>query len=63
MLFLRLLVAQMGVAVSFEQAISYVWDGSGATENSVRTLVWRLRSKLKDDIIKNASGIGYFIDD
>ncbi|MDO8453639.1 MAG: response regulator [Sulfurimonas sp.] len=61
--FLRLLVAQMGVAVSFEQAINYVWDGSGATENSVRTLVWRLRSKLKDDIIKNASGIGYFIDD
>ncbi|MFA6191453.1 MAG: response regulator [Sulfurimonas sp.] len=61
--FLRLLVAQMGVAVSFEQAINYVWDESGATENSVRTLVWRLRSKLKDDVIKNASGIGYFIDD
>ncbi|MFA6138217.1 MAG: response regulator [Sulfurimonas sp.] len=61
--FLRLLVAQMGVVVSFEQAINYVWDESGATENSVRTLVWRLRSKLKDDIIKNASGIGYFIDD
>lgn len=61
--FLRLLVAQMGVVVSFEQAMNYVWEENGATENSVRTLVWRLRNKLKDDIIKNASGIGYYIED
>ncbi len=58
--FLRLLVAQLGLVVSFEQAMNYVWDESGATENSVRTLVWRLRNKLETDIIKNASGIGYY---
>ncbi len=61
--FLRLLVAKLGVVVSFEQAMNYVWDDKGATENSVRTLVWRLRSKLQTDIIKNASGIGYFIEE
>jgi len=61
--FLRLLVAQLGNVVSFEQAMNYVWDGSGATENSVRTLVWRLRNKLETDIIKNASGIGYYIEE
>ena len=61
--FLRLLVAQLGLVVSFEQAMSYVWDDSGATENSVRTLVWRLRNKLETDIIKNASGIGYYIEE
>lgn len=61
--FLRLLVAQLGTVVSFEQAISYVWDEGGATENSVRTLVWRLRNKLETDIIKNASGIGYYIEE
>ncbi len=61
--FLRLLVSQMGMVVNFEQAMKYVWEESGATENSVRTLVWRLRSKLKDDIIKNASGLGYFIEE
>ena len=61
--FLRLLVAQLGLVVSFEQAMNYVWDESGATENSVRTLVWRLRNKLKTDIIKNASGIGYYIEE
>ncbi len=61
--FLRLLVAQLGHVVSFEQARNYVWDEHGATENSVRTLVWRLRNKLETDIIKNASGIGYYIEE
>lgn len=61
--FLRLLVAQLGSVVSFEQAMEYVWEESGATENSVRTLVWRLRNKLETDIVKNASGIGYFIEE
>jgi DNA-binding response OmpR family regulator len=61
--FLRLLVAQLGLVVSFEQAMNYVWDEHGATENSVRTLVWRLRKKLETDIIKNASGIGYYIEE
>lgn len=61
--FLCLLVARLGHVVSFEQAMQYVWEESGATENSVRTLVWRLRNKLQTDIIKNASGIGYFIEE
>lgn len=61
--FMRLLVAQLGLVVSFDQAINYVWEESGATENSVRTLVWRLRNKLPTDIIKNASGMGYYIED
>ena len=60
--FLRLLVAQLGVVVSFEQAMNYVWDDNGATENSVRTLVWRLRNKLVTPIINNASGMGYYIE-
>ena len=61
--FLRLLVAQLGLVVTFKQAMDYVWEENGATENSVRTLVWRLRNKLETDIIKNASGIGYYIDE
>ncbi len=61
--FLRLLVAQLGSVVTFEQAMDYVWQESGATANSVRTLVWRLRNKLPTDIIKNASGIGYCIEE
>jgi DNA-binding response OmpR family regulator len=60
--FIRLSVAQLGLVVSFEQAMNYVWEEDGATENSVRTLVWRLRNKLPTDIIKNASGMGYYIE-
>ncbi|MCF6309189.1 MAG: response regulator [Sulfurimonas sp.] len=59
---LRLLVAKLGQVISFDQAIEYVWKENGATENSIRTLVWRLRNKLPTDIIKNASGIGYYIE-
>lgn len=61
--FIRLLVAQLGSVVDFEQAINYVWETKGATDNSVRTLVWRLRNKLPTDVIKNASGIGYYLED
>lgn len=61
--FLQLLVAQLGIVINFKQAMEYVWNEKGATENSVRTLVWRLRNKLPTEIIKNASGIGYYIEE
>ena len=61
--FMRLLVAQLGLVVTFQQAMEYVWDENGASENSVRTLVWRLRNKLPTQIINNASGVGYYIED
>ncbi len=61
--FIRLLVAQLGLVVTFKQAMEYVWDENGASENSVRTLVWRLRNKLPTQIINNASGIGYYIEE
>ncbi|MDQ1297527.1 MAG: hypothetical protein QG558_65 [Campylobacterota bacterium] len=61
--FISLLVAQLGGVVDFAQAIDYVWSQEGASENSVRTLVWRLRSKLPTDVIKNASGMGYYLEE
>ncbi len=60
--FIKLLVAQLGLVVEFEQAVNYIWSQDGATQNSIRTLVWRLRAKLPTDIIKNASGAGYYIE-
>ncbi len=61
--FIGLLVAQLGSVVDFNQAIDYVWNNKSATENSVRTLVWRLRNKLPSDVIKNASGVGYYLEE
>jgi DNA-binding response OmpR family regulator len=61
--FIHLLVAQLGSVVDFAQATDYVWGEEGASDNSVRTLAWRLRNKLPTDVIKNASGIGYYIEE
>ncbi|QSZ41345.1 response regulator [Sulfurimonas aquatica] len=60
--FLRLLVAKLDEVITFEQAVTYVWQNGDATQNSLRTLVWRLRNKLATDIIKSASGVGYYIE-
>lgn len=60
--FLHLLVAKLGTVISFNEALEYIWKENGATENSVRTLVWRLRNKLPSEVIKNASGVGYYIE-
>ena len=61
-LFINLLIAHHGLVVSFEQIITYLWGKDGATYNNVRILVYRLRGKLQSNIIKNAAGIGYYID-
>ena len=62
-LLISLLVANLGLPVTFDQAITYIWGDDTSNEHSVRTLVWRLRNKLQTDIIKNVSGIGYYIED
>ena len=60
---IALMVTQLGSVVDFEQVTAYVWGEEGATDNSVRTLVWRLRNKLPTDVIKNASGVGYYLEE
>lgn len=61
-LFIQLLVSNMGNAVSFEQVIEHIWGKENAIENNVRTLVWRLRSKIQLDVIKTISGVGYYLE-
>jgi len=60
-LVMQLLTTQLGHTVSFEKFISYIWEDDSATFNSLRTLIWRLRSKLPTDLIENSSGQGYVI--
>lgn len=65
-----LLVAQLGSIVEFERIIDYVWGsdirieygGGYATNNDVRTLVWRLNKKLPAPLIQNSMGQGYLIE-
>ena len=60
--FIRLLAVNFGRTVDFELAMSYIWGEEYVSVNSIRTLVWRLRKKLSEDVIKNASGIGYYLE-
>lgn len=60
--FIQLLISNIGHTVNFEQAIFHIWGQTKATENNVRTLVWRLRSKLQSDTIKTVSGVGYYVE-
>lgn len=59
---MTLLIAQLGSIVSFDQIVRFVWGGKVQTLNDVRTLIWRLNKKLPNTIVKNAMGLGYYIE-
>lgn len=58
---IHLLLSHIGRVVNMDALINYIWEDEGATHNSVRTLLWRLRSKLPTPIIDNSSRQGYLI--
>ncbi len=60
--FLEVLIKNIGQVVEFERFRDYVWDGKDICDNTIRTQVKKLRSKLKEDVIKNVRGIGYKIE-
>jgi len=60
--FIRLLIAKLGLVISFEEATEFILKITKESV-SIRTLVWRLRNKLATDIIKNATNIGYYIEE
>lgn len=60
-IFIKLLIVKLGVVVTFEEATLYILQET-QMQVSIRTLVWRLRNKLSTEIIQNASGIGYYIE-
>lgn len=42
-----------------ESIRSFVWDGEEAEASTIRSLVNRVRSKLKEELIENIRGFGY----
>lgn len=59
---LRLLASNAGLTVTFDEIERYIWEkDEEVTENSVRTLIWRLRKVLPTDIIRGVQGKGYRI--
>jgi len=60
--FLNILIDNIGITVSTERIIDYVWENEIKDKYPMRQLVNCIRKKLPMDIIKTEIGIGYKIE-
>ena len=60
--FLELLFQNIGQLVDSETIKDYIWEDKSVCDNTLRTQVKKLRSKLKINFIKNVRGSGYKIE-
>lgn len=56
---LYLLLMHRNRTVSFDMIESYSWQDKGASADTIRNYINRLRNKIYPDLIKNVQGIGY----
>ena len=56
---INLLLSQKGKVVSFESIQTVVWEGNIASLESIRSLIRRLRKKIKYDYIETVLDVGY----
>lgn len=61
-LFIHLLAENIGNTVPYGRIESYLWGDCGVDENNFRIFLWRLRSKVGHELVKNTMGIGYRIE-
>lgn len=48
--------------VTYEMIENYVWQEKGATQDTVRAYIKKLRKKTNLDLFKNIQGLGYLLD-
>jgi DNA-binding response OmpR family regulator len=56
---ITMFVSNIGQIMTDESIRSFVWDGEEAEPSTIRSLVNRVRSKLKEELIENIRGFGY----
>ena len=56
-----LFVTNIGQIISDENIRSFIWDGEYAEDATIRSLVNRVRHKLKEELIENVRGFGYIM--
>ncbi|WP_458700160.1 response regulator transcription factor [Sulfurospirillum sp. 1307] len=61
LLFISILVKNLGVFVLHEEIKKYVWTNKNVTDAAIRTFIKRVREKTGKDFIKNVPGLGYKI--
>ncbi len=58
---ITMFVSNLGQIMTDESIRSFVWDGEEAEPSTIRSLVNRVRNKLKEDLIENVRGFGYIM--
>jgi len=61
LLFISVLVKNLGVFVLHEEIKKYVWTNKKVTDSAIRTFIKRVREKTDKEFIKNIPGLGYKI--
>lgn len=56
---ITMFVSNLGQIMTDESIRSFVWDGEEAEASTIRSLVNRVRNKLKEHLIENVRGFGY----
>jgi two-component system, OmpR family, response regulator VanR len=59
LLFISILVKNLGVFVLHEEIKKYVWTNKKVTDSAIRTFIKRIREKTSKEFIKNVPGLGY----
>ena len=58
---LYLLLIHRNHTISFGMIETYVWQTKGASPDTIRNYINRLRAKIYPELIKNIQGVGYQI--
>ncbi|MDN5377281.1 MAG: hypothetical protein PWQ42_577 [Sulfurospirillum sp.] len=61
LLFISILVKNLGVFVLHEEIKKYVWTNKKVTDSAIRTFIKRIREKTSKEFVKNVPGLGYKI--
>ncbi len=61
LLFISVLVKNLGVFVLHEEIKKSVWTNKKVTDSAIRTFIKRVREKTDKDFVKNVPGLGYKI--
>jgi DNA-binding response OmpR family regulator len=56
-----LFVSNLGQIITDESIRSFIWDGEDVEDSTIRSLVNRVRNKLKEDLLENIRGFGYLM--
>lgn len=54
-----LFISNLGQIMTDESIQSFIWNGEEVENSTIRSLVNRVRTKLKEDLLENIRGFGY----